>query len=103
MTRSGPRYGCQIALQQTIERLLDYLVSEREQLWRHCNTQCLRRLEIDDKLKLGWLLHRKLGRLGAFQNAVDIEGCLADTRPLFVPRLAWLDRASRMTGGSGMA
>jgi hypothetical protein len=37
-------YGCQIALQQTTERLLNYLVGNGEQRRRHVEAQRLRGL-----------------------------------------------------------
>src|ERR1700730_14481111 len=39
---------------------------------RHVEADRLGRLEIDDKLELGWRLHWKLGWLVALENAIDI-------------------------------
>ena len=36
----------------------------------------LRGLEVDDQLVLGWLLHRKIGRLLTLENAIDVAGRL---------------------------
>jgi hypothetical protein len=58
LTRSGPRCGCQIALQQATERLLDYLVGERQQRRRDREVDCFGGLEVDNELEFGGLLHR---------------------------------------------
>src|SRR5262245_15116965 len=52
----------------------DHFVGGDEQARRYCKTKCFRRLEIDDSFVLGWHLHRKIGRLGAAQNSIDIPG-----------------------------
>jgi hypothetical protein len=46
MTRSGPRGGRQIALQQTTERLLDYLVGNDEYAGWHRKAERLSGLEV---------------------------------------------------------
>ena len=45
---------------------------------RHREAECLRRFEIDDECELRGLLHRKLGGLLALEDAIDIEGRLAE-------------------------
>ena len=39
---------------------------------RHVKTERLCGLEINDQIKFGWRLHGEVGRLGTFQNAVDV-------------------------------
>src|SRR5262245_12730817 len=51
----------------------DYLVRAGEKRRRQVEPEGLGGLEIDDELELGRRLHRKIGRLGAFENAVDIR------------------------------
>src|SRR5215470_15785202 len=52
--------------------LLDHLVGAGEHAGRHLDAQRLRGLEIDHQLVLRWGLHRKVGRLLALENAVDV-------------------------------
>src|SRR6476661_11095063 len=53
--------------------LFDHIVGALLELRRHLDTQRLRRLEIDDKLKIDRLLHRKFGGLLTFEYLVDID------------------------------
>jgi hypothetical protein len=57
--------------------LFNHLVGCHEKGLRNLEAERPCGFKIDDKLKFVWLLHWKLGRLGAFQNAIDIEGRLA--------------------------
>src|SRR5262245_34130233 len=50
--------------------LLDHFISSRKHVRRNRQTDLLCCLQIDDELKLLWLLHGKIGRLSAFQNLV---------------------------------
>ena len=61
-TRSGHSRG-----------LLDHLVGAREDRWRDRQTERLGGLQIDDELEFGWLLDGQVGRLGTFENFVDIR------------------------------
>src|SRR6266508_3012965 len=51
----------------------DHLVGTHEQRRRHVEAERPRRLEIDGRFVFGWRLYRKVGRLSAAQNAVDIR------------------------------
>ena len=57
---------------QQIASLFDHLVGGHEQGGRHGQTQRLGGFQVDDGFILGRHLHRKIGRLGAAQDAVDI-------------------------------
>jgi hypothetical protein len=54
-------------------RLLDHLVGGREQCRRNVQTQSSRRLEINDKLDSGDLLHGQFGRLLTFEDAAHVN------------------------------
>ena len=57
-------------------RLFDHLIGPGEdRLWDR-EAERLAGLEIDDQLKHGQLLNRQIGRLGAFEDLVDV-GCRA--------------------------
>src|SRR5262249_518135 len=56
---------------------LDHLVSARKECGRYGQTERLGGSEIDDQFKYGWLLNRQVGRLGAFQDFVNVHGSLA--------------------------
>jgi hypothetical protein len=71
MTRSGPRGGWQFALQQTLGRLFDHLVSAQQERFWDGQPKRLRGLEIDHQLELRWRLHRQVGGFLALEYAVD--------------------------------
>src|SRR6516165_11489260 len=58
--------------------LLDNLVSGHLHDQRYGEAERLRRFEIDDEFELRGLLHRKIGGLLALEDAIDIEGPLAE-------------------------
>jgi hypothetical protein len=58
--------------------LLDDLVGGHLHDQRHREAECLRRFEIDDEFDLGRLHYRKLGGLLTLEDAIHIEGRLAE-------------------------
>src|SRR5262245_2879988 len=52
--------------------LFDHIVGLRKQRWWHRYAQRLRSLEVDHQLVLGRRLYRKIGRLLAFENTIDV-------------------------------
>ena len=52
---------------------LNHLIRPREQFRRECQSDLLRRLQVDDELKLRRLLHRQISRFGAFQDLVHVN------------------------------
>src|SRR5262245_30344990 len=53
----------------------DHLVGAGEQRWRYFQAERLRGDQIDDKIELSWLLHRKFCGLRPAQNLIDIIAC----------------------------
>jgi hypothetical protein len=53
--------------------LFDHLVGASEQGERHGDAERLRRLQVDNQLDLGRLLHRQVGRLFTFQDAARVD------------------------------
>jgi hypothetical protein len=64
-SRSGP-LPCPCAL------LLDYLIRQDEEHRGERDPERPRRLAIEDQLELGGLLHREIGGLRAFQDAIHM-------------------------------
>src|SRR5262249_43467655 len=50
----------------------DHLVGAGQQRRRHLQPERLGRLEVDDKLELARVLHRKIGGLPTLEDAIDI-------------------------------
>src|SRR5262249_17497673 len=63
---------------QQIASLFDQLVGGHLHDQRHRDAECLRRFEIDDEFDLGRLHHRKVCGLLTLEDAIDIEGRLAE-------------------------
>src|SRR5262245_7456018 len=54
--------------------LFDHLVGAGDERGRHGETKRFRSLEVDDQLQLGREFHRKITRVGSFQDFVHIGG-----------------------------
>jgi hypothetical protein len=52
---------------------LDHFIRSREKLRRKCQSDLFRCLQVDHKLKLRCLLHRRISRFGTFQDLVHIN------------------------------
>ena len=65
---------CRVVPQAANSGLFDHLVGAREQRRRHVEAERLGGLEVDDQLVLGRCLHRKVGRLLAPEDAIDVAG-----------------------------
>src|SRR5262245_66277616 len=63
--------GCSIAV-ILVSRSFDQLVCSRNQVRRHLEGQRLGGFEIEDQLELHRLLHWQIGRLGVFENTIDV-------------------------------
>jgi hypothetical protein len=59
---------------QTSGCLFDHLVGAREQRWRHGEAERLGGGQVDDEIEFGRLLNRKIGRVGTFENLVNVAG-----------------------------
>jgi hypothetical protein len=62
-----------LALPLRFLRSLDHLIRPLEHADRNCQTDLLRCLQVDDKLKLRRLLHRQVSRFGTFQDLVHVN------------------------------
>ena len=52
---------------------LDDLVCEREQGWRHLETEHSSRSDIDGQLEFRWCLCRQIARIGTFQDSINVR------------------------------
>ena len=59
----------------------NHLVGAQQDRFGDGDVECLGGLEIDDKFELRGLLDREVGRLGTFQDSVDIAGGAASNGP----------------------
>jgi len=69
MIRNAPELGTTWA--QTC-LLLDGLICPQQDRLRYRQAEGLGGLQVDDQLEPRWLLNRKVGGLGAFQNLVHV-------------------------------
>ena len=67
----GERYVCFVPVADIV-RLFDHLVGVGEHGRGHIEVEHLGSLEIDDQLELRWLLDRKIGRLFALEDAIEV-------------------------------
>jgi len=74
----GPKSQEQTHAPHQLAASLDHLVGTGEKRRRHRYADCLGSLYIDDELKFGRGLHRKVGRVGPAQYQTDIGYCLLD-------------------------
>src|SRR5471032_1897460 len=56
----------------------DRLVGANEQRGRHGEAERFGSLHIDHQLEFGRLLYRQIGRLGAFEDLIDVAACTAE-------------------------
>jgi hypothetical protein len=56
--------------------LVDHLIGDCEQHWRHVDAERPRRTQVDDELELGRLHDRQVGGLGALEDAAGIDASL---------------------------
>jgi hypothetical protein len=61
----------------------EHLIRLEEERWGDDQAEHLRRLEVDDQLEGGGLLHRQVGGLGALEDLVDIGGATVQLATVF--------------------
>jgi hypothetical protein len=63
----------------------DHLVGKGKELRRNFEPERVRGLEVDDEFKLGGRLRRKLARVGALEDAIDIRSLAPEDVRRFRP------------------
>jgi hypothetical protein len=58
--------------------LFDHLIGASEERRRHGQTECLGRLHVNNQLEFGRLLNRQIGRLGTFEDFINVPACAAE-------------------------
>src|SRR5262245_5599997 len=75
--RSRPQHQEATYAPQQTAPLFDHLVGALLQERRHLQPEGLGGLEIDDEVKLGWLHHGQIARLGALEDPAGVGAGLA--------------------------
>ena len=70
--------GCPLCANSGHRHSFDHCVGTLLKLQGYVEAQRFCGLEVDDQLVLGRRLQRKVSRLRAFEDAVDVPGCLAE-------------------------
>ena len=67
----------------------EYFAGAEQDRLGNCNAQSFGGLEIDHQLEVGRLLDRQLGRLGSFENLINVGCCpfeeIRQVRPVGAP------------------
>jgi hypothetical protein len=58
----------------SVQSSLNHFVRSRQHIRRNCQTDLFRGFQIEHQLELRWLLHRKIGRFGPFEDFVHEDG-----------------------------
>jgi hypothetical protein len=74
---SGHRFWSRSARSRHRAPLFDHLVGSTEERGRHSEPECFGGLEVDDKLKLGRLLHRQVCGFLTLKNAAGVNAGVA--------------------------
>src|SRR5215472_13373860 len=75
--RDQAKEACGLLLGHPNASLLDHLVGNGQQRWRHRKIDRSRGMQVDDELEFGRLHHRQVGRLLALKDAPGIDPDLA--------------------------
>jgi hypothetical protein len=57
---------------------VDHLVGQDQSRRRHGEAERFGCLQVDHEFEFGWLLDREIGGLSAFEDFIDVVGCLAE-------------------------
>src|SRR5882672_2268102 len=62
----------------TAAKLFDHLVSADKNRGRYGEAERFGSLHVDQEFELGRLFNRQIGRLGAFENFINVAACTAE-------------------------